>query len=120
MKNSVLSVFALVLTLSIFMFSCGDNKYPGFEKTKNGLYYKIHKKGTDTTTAHAGDILSIEMQYYTQKDSLFSESPVGQPFDVPMMESTYSGDIFEGLGMLHKGDSATFILNADSFFLELY
>lgn len=117
MKNSVLGLFAVLVSVTFLVVSC-NSKYPGFEMTKNGLYYKIHTQGTDTAVARIGDILSIEMQYFTAKDSMFSESPDGQPFDVPMMASTYKGDIFEGFGMLHKGDSATFILSADSFFLK--
>lgn len=120
MKKSVLTLIT-VLSVVLFFASCGDSKYPGFKKTDNGLYYKIHFKSDDTTMARSGDVLSLVMEYYVEKngkDSMFSESPKGQPFDVPMMESTYKGDIFEGLALLHKGDSATFILSADSFFLR--
>ena len=36
-----------------------------------------------------------------------------------LMESQFAGDVFEGFAMMHKGDSASFIVNIDSTFKYL-
>ena len=36
-----------------------------------------------------------------------------------LQESQFAGDLFEGLSMMHKGDSASFIVNIDSTFKYL-
>ena len=38
------------------------------------------------------------------------------PLQVLMQESKYKGDIFDALRMMHLGDSAVFILDADTFY----
>ena len=39
---------------------------------------------------------------------------------LPMMESLFAGDIYEGFKMMHKGDSASFMVRADSTFITLF
>ena len=107
------------MALSLFMYSCTEenNKFPGFETTSDGLYYQFHTQGGDTLKPQLGDLLSTYMDYRTD-DTIFNTTPEGQPFNIPLMESTYAGDVFSALGMMSAGDSATFMINADSFFMK--
>ncbi len=105
------------MALSLFMYSCTQesSKFPGFETTSDGLYYKFHTQGDDTLKPQMGDLLSTYMDYRTD-DTIFNTTPKGQPFNIPLMESTYAGDVFAALAMMSAGDSATFMIHADSFF----
>ncbi len=107
------------MALSLFMYSCTqeNSKFPGFETTSDGLYYQFHNQGDDTLKPQMGDLLSTYMDYRTD-DTIFNTTPKGQPFNIPLMESTYAGDVFAALGMMSAGDSATFMINADSFFMK--
>lgn len=116
--SKALIAIVLLATLSVACNNADMNKYPGFAKTDDGLFYKFHTQGTDTTTANEGDKLSAYMTYRTMNDSIFSNSQEGTPFELPMMKSGYKGDVFAALGMMHPGDSATFIINSDSFFMK--
>ena len=110
----------LLMTMMVFLFAACNNetKFPGFEKDQTtGLYYKFHTTGTDTTTANIGDMMDVHMTYRTMNDSVFGGSQI-EPFKVPMMEETYKGDVFNALAMMHIGDSATFVMNTDSFFMK--
>lgn len=114
------SNFVLLIALVAFMFTACENQgqYLGFKKNEvNGLYYAFHNTGTDTASAKVGDVMDVHMVYRTMNDSVFGGSQV-EPFKVPMMEQTYEGDVFNALAMMHIGDSATFIMNTDSFFLK--
>ncbi len=111
--------FVLFLSIiALFATACNESKHPGFTQDKtNGLYYKIYNQSGDTTQARVGDVMYIYMAYRTMGDSVFGPAPA-EPYQVPMIEHTYSGDIFDALKLIGIGDSATFIFNADSFFVK--
>ena len=114
-KNiSVILVFSILL----IFFGCG--KYKGFKKTSNGLYYKFIKKSQSSDKPKEGDIAYCQMKYMTMKDSvLFSSIKVGQPVAIPVVKAMYRGDVNEAFeNLMHIGDSAVFILSADSFYTK--
>ena len=118
LKNYSKVLVALVAG-ALFMVSCDNSKgeFPGFDKTDSGLYYKFHVKSGDTLKPQIGDLVSTYMDYRTD-DTIFNSTPKGQPFSLPLMECTYDGDVFTALSMMSAGDSATFMINADSFFIN--
>lgn len=102
---------------TLFMFSCGEGP-KGFKKTDNGLLYKFHVRNKNGVKPSEGDMLTAILIYKTDKDSLLFDSHNNPgPFRIPCTKSEYKGDIYEGLALMSEGDSATFIINADSFFL---
>lgn len=118
MKKSI-SIIAILLLAATFVFNftaCG--KYKGFKQDKeSGIYYKFHILNKDSVKAELGDMLFLDYQLSMKtadgKDSIL----VPQfPIQEIVRESVYNGDVYAALGMLHVGDSATFILNADTFF----
>ena len=52
MKKTILIAVVLFITAGSFV-SCqsGDDKFPGFKETDDGMYYKFHTRGSDTTIA---------------------------------------------------------------------
>jgi len=117
-KNYSKVLLALIAG-AFFMTSCNNNneQFPGYSKTEDGLYYKFHVEGGDTLKAQMGDLISTYMDYRTD-DTIFNTTPEGMPFNLPLMESTYKGDVFTALSMMSPGDSATFMINSDSFFMK--
>jgi FKBP-type peptidyl-prolyl cis-trans isomerase len=107
-------IFALIIT------SCG--KHSGYKKTDSGLYYKFFTQNKDSVKADTTRIATLSIMYRTTvngKDSvLFNSSEKNMPFELKVNKPMYPGDIFEAIGMMHKGDSASFILNAGQFFLK--
>lgn len=116
--RTIISLGAAILVLMIA--SC--SKYPGFKKSENGILYKFHVQGKDTATAKEGSILTMSIKYYlkiAKKDSvLFNSSDSPRPFEIALKKPEFKGDIYEAFGMLHKGDSATFIISASDFFTK--
>lgn len=117
--NKMKLKFGLFMSVvALFVTACNSQgQYPGFSE-ENGLYIKIHTTATDTQVAYVGDMLSVYMNYRTMNDSSFGGNQHGQAFEIPMIESVYTGDVFAGLSLLHPGDSATLIMNSDSFFMK--
>ena len=115
-KKRILIAGLLSLSLLVVFMSSCDRKHPGFKKTKSGLYYKFHVQNESAIKAEVGSVVSLHLTYRTSADSVFSDTHANGPVIIDVKESAYPGDIYEGLLMMHEGDSATLIMNTDSFF----
>lgn len=116
MNRKVLFTGLIAGMIAIFLSCSGE--HPGYKKTKSGIYYKYHFENAEGKQAELGDMLNMQMIYRTEDSVLFSTIENQQPMTLPMMERQADGDIYEALGLLKVGDSATFILDADTFFLK--
>jgi len=110
-KNQIAILF--VALLAVIITSCGKSKYPGFKETDNGLYYKFHTQNKDAKKPSLGDILVAELTVRTTDSTLFTNA--GNPQRLFRLDTSfYKGDLNEGLALMGIGDSATFIISADS------
>ncbi len=106
-------IFISILVFIFFFTSCDYfSKYPGFSKTKTGIYYQLHTIGENVAPAIPGDYVTINFDYKTIKDSVFFKGQ--RTFKITKPD--FKGSIDECFLMLSKGDSSTFIINADNFF----
>ena len=115
-----LFIFLVAAVLGGLLASCQQSEHPGFKKTDNGLYYQFNTDVDDTLFPEIGDFVEIDMIYTTGDSVLFDSKKLPQAMQLPIVESVYPGDIYEGLSMMNIGDSATFICNTDSVFLKLF
>ena len=106
---------AFVLLGCMVLASCG-NKYKGFKKTGNGLYYRFLIENPTRHVAENDEVISLEMSIRTEKDSIVV---MPKQIQVMMQASRFKGDIYEALSLMHEGDSAEFIINAKKYF-EIY
>jgi FKBP-type peptidyl-prolyl cis-trans isomerase FkpA len=118
MKKNYALITVLLGVLIVVLSAC-SSKYPGFDKTDTGLYYKFHVQNENAEKPQMGDILNVHMMYRTETDSvLFDTHKDKGPAKLQLVKAQYKGDIVEGLEMMRVGDSATFIVSADSFFFK--
>jgi FKBP-type peptidyl-prolyl cis-trans isomerase len=100
----------LILGLAAVCFSSCQQ----YKKGGGGVLYKIHKDESGPTLKE-GDFVSLKAVYKTENDSvMYSSYDFDQPTFIPMQKSAFKGDLFECLGLLSEGDSATFKLPVDS------
>lgn len=121
MKNSIFLLAGAALALS----SCSNGSdFDGFTRTENGLHYKFFKQNESAPKAQLGNGIIFTFKIATQKnDSVLydskSQSPNGSgEVQFMLQNSTFVGSLEEGMMMMAKGDSAAFIVPADSFFLK--
>jgi len=109
----VLLVFAVVIS------SCesGNGEY---QTTENGLKYKFYEKNADGRVPQKGDIIEVSMSYQTPDTVLFNSADMPQPLKMRLDEPVFKGDLYEGIYLMHEGDSATFACNTDSVFTKLF
>ena len=108
--------FLLITVVIMLIVSCKQAEFPGFKEAKSGLLYKINIDNTGVK-AVPGDYITLEMTYKTNEDSLLFDAQ-GQTFPLQLEEPVFDGDINEALAFLGTGDSATFVIRADSFLIK--
>jgi len=124
MKLNSIKIAAFSYAFFTFLGSsaCKQSKKEGFEETETGLFYKFHKQSKSGLKPKMDEVLFCSMEYRTndKKDSLVftSKGRKDNVLFVQLMKPAYKGDIMEGLAMMEVGDSASFIVNADSFFFK--
>ncbi len=110
-----------ILASAVAISSCNTSKYPGYEQTKDGLYYKLIKHDEKGKKAAEGDVLMMDMVYKNDKDSvIFNSATQGRKVPVPLTKPSFKGGLEEGFAMLSPGDSASFIVSADSLFIKTF
>ncbi len=107
-------MYLIIPVMVLFFTACGGS--PEFKKTDSGLHYIVHKSNRGAK-AVIDNIVKMDVAYRYPADSVFFSSVnFGEPMYIQVIPSDYSGDIYEGLRMLAKGDSVTFKLDAMNFF----
>jgi len=117
MKKTIVMMAAMALMMVGTLSACADkNPYPGYEKNQNGLYYQFFTQN-EGELPQVGDL--IEMKICCMINDTTPLIPTTQNM-MKLQEPSFPGDINEGLAMMHKGDSASFIVNTDSTFKYLF
>jgi FKBP-type peptidyl-prolyl cis-trans isomerase FkpA len=110
-----------VLAAASVLGACKKSKFPGYDETKSGLYYKFYKEKSSTQMPKEGDIMNLVMVYKNSKDSvIFDTRQRGGTIKIPLQKSTFQGSLEEGFAMMSVGDSASFIISADSLFEKTF
>lgn len=112
-RGQLAFISGIFLTLTL-IYSCKNE--PEFQTTTSGLKYRFYIQNTDSVKVNKYDIVQVNMNYRTADSMLFDGSKTVIPFQV---NPFYDGDLMEGIMMMHKGDSATFVLDAGDFFLKM-
>jgi FKBP-type peptidyl-prolyl cis-trans isomerase FkpA len=119
-KVTLLATAAIALMFG----ACSDSQFDGFTKAENGLHYKFFNHDENGTKVQEGDGILIRYIIMSQKnDSVIVDSKNasrdGSGYtNFGMQKSSFKGSFEDGMMMMAKGDSAEFIIPADSFFLK--
>lgn len=110
-------ILLLSFVLCVFFTSCTEKKSnEDFLQTESGLLYKFH----ESNEAEMPEPMNLLDVYLSCK---VNDSIVIVPNNFMTMQLSdpmFQGDLFEGLKMMHKGDSASFIVRIDSTFYTLF
>ena len=107
-----MTAFCVMLSM---MTGCSDAP-KGYKTTSNGLYYHFHEKN-DGDLPQVGDL--VEVTILCMVNDTVTIIPVTSNI-LLVSEPSFATDFMEGIAMMHKGDSASFIVNIDSTFVNLF
>jgi len=99
----------------LVLFSCSKpSPYPGYSKTSNGIYYRLHAFGSSEREVQPGDYITADISYHTLEDSTFFEGRR----TLQVTEPAYETSVDACFMMLSKGEKASFIIPAAPFFQQ--
>jgi len=105
----------LIVTSLILMFGAacsGDS----FKLAESGLEYKFIQKNSNQIQPKIGDIVTLKMIYKDNLGNTIEESAI---FKTPLKTPSHLGGcIDDALAMMHKGDSAVFMINAINYYTK--
>jgi FKBP-type peptidyl-prolyl cis-trans isomerase FkpA len=123
MKKNILLLFTAFILIGL-QIKAQSNSKVSWKKSSNGLEYAILKHDAAAKKSNKEDFLYLNLSYAVKRNGVDSiifnseHSAPGGKMVLQIVESTYKGDIMEGISMLSEKDSALFALRADSFFLK--
>lgn len=112
-----MSIYTLSVVLMI-LIAC--NRKSEYSKTSSGLQYRFieNKNGK---SAKIGDYMRMHLLYKNERDSVLYDSKViGDAFVLQLTQPGFIGGLEEGFAMMSEGDSAHFIVSADSMFEKTF
>ena len=101
------------------LVSCGPRSLD-YQKTEDGLCYRFYESHPEGAVPQPMDYLKLNMDYYFNDSLIYSSLQEGQLPRIQYKDSRFKGDLFSGMGMMHLGDSASFVVRADSTFRYLF
>lgn len=119
-KNHLFLAAAAMLGLA----SCNSSEFEGYTKAENGLHYKFYNHDEKGSKPVEGDGIAFKYVIRIKStDSVLVDSKMvvqdgSGVFRFMMPKSSFVGSVEDAMMMMAKGDSASFIVSADSFFLK--
>jgi FKBP-type peptidyl-prolyl cis-trans isomerase len=100
----------------VLLVTAGCNNY---SKTESGLRYKFLKRSEKKNLPVEGNYLQCYYSITNSEDSVVWSIFGKTPDRILLTKPTHKGgDIMEALSIMAEGDSAQFLINADSFYLK--
>ena len=116
MKKVFLMMMAFCAMLSM-MTSCGNGNAPkGYKTSDGGLYYRFHETN-EGDLPKVGDLVELTLSCTVNDSTVII--PESNNI-IQLSEPSFATDFMEGIAMMHKGDSASFIVNIDSTFKHVF
>lgn len=126
MKNQLTTKIVLAAMSAAFVItSCNNSPYPDYDLNENGVYSKFYNKNDEGVKPQEGDVVRLIMSYKNNKDSVLFDSQKGNPngtsyIEFPLSKPSFKGSFEDALSLMTVGDSASFIISADSVYLKTF
>lgn len=118
MKKSYLLITSICLS-ALTLFTACNQKYPGYKKTADGLYYKFYNHNASAPKPKQTDFLKVGMACYLN-DELYYDWQENEGVYSQLTPQAFPGDLQEAYAMMNLGDSASFYIKADSVAIHYY
>lgn len=112
-ENRFSFLMRLILVLLVIFLSCNKQR---FDTSPTGLkFHFIEKK--NGIRPKVGEMMRMHLKYRDSKNNLLYDSDeLGNAFVLQLETPSFIGGLEEGFAMMGKGDSAIFLVSADSVF----
>ncbi|MFC2086363.1 FKBP-type peptidyl-prolyl cis-trans isomerase [Bacteroidota bacterium] len=105
--------YIILILLISFLTQC-KNENSEYNTHESGLKYKFFKLNSNEKKVAIDEIMELKYQLKTEDDSLIEETNL---FRMRLKPPSHpGGSIEDGLSLMHVGDSALFIIDAESYY----
>ncbi|MDP2388113.1 MAG: FKBP-type peptidyl-prolyl cis-trans isomerase [Bacteroidota bacterium] len=120
-KNKIHALLCGIFAL-IGFYSCTKKELreDGFSVADNGLYYKLCEIGEGQKNPEEGDLVLLNVNFRTQKDSLFFDSRHNAWMGYFLKVDNSKRGFQSYLDAMLEGDSLVFMVNSKVFFREVF
>ncbi len=108
------TAIGLFLTTLLIVSCKNSSEFEGYKKSNKGFYYQLRALGESDRKIMTGDYVTADVVYTTMKDSVFFKGRRKIKLESP----AYKGAIEDCFTTIREGESATFILLAEPFFVK--
>ena len=118
MNVKLMSAIMTIVVVGVLLFSCESKE---FQASEDGYEYKYIKKGSGALPQQ-GEIVSYNMKYIDENDSLIYETEAGQPAYVPFdsMQWNNMGPLYKAFKIIKEGDSILIKIPTKTLFEESF
>ncbi len=118
MKNILFSI-TVVIAFAAVIFSCSNSKLDSYTESENGTLFKVYYRGNDSVLAIESDIVKVNLSYRIDDSVLFNSADTEEGSMIfPITSPLFKGDLYDALKLMGTGDSISFAVVADSFYLK--
>lgn len=119
MKKKCFTIAAVCLSALMLLTAC-TQRFPGYKKTENGLYYKFYSHNPSAQKPNQTDMLKVAMTCYLGDSVYFDFQQSESQVYAQLKESLFPADLNEAYALMNLGDSASFYIKADSVAIRCY
>lgn len=112
--------FAVLCFAAMMLLTACTQKFQGYKQSPKGLYYKFYSRNPSAVQPKLTDYMRLQMACYLNDSLYYDFQESGNSVFTQLRESFFAGDLEEGYAMMHVGDSASFMVKADSIALRYY
>ena len=113
-------LFSSACLTAMMMLSACTQKYPGYKKTQDGLYYKFYLQDVKAPQPKLTDFMKVDMTCYLNDSLYYDWQGTQHEVYTQLLDPIFAGDLQEAYAMMHVGDSASFYVKADSIAVLYY
>ncbi len=108
-------LFSCLIGIAHLLFSQSD-----YRLTEHNLKFNFLKDSAGKT-ANIGDLVSLHMVMEAPDGKVLrSTYQEGKPLLFPVKVSVFEGDLYEAVSLMSNGDSAAFLIRADSMYAKVF
>ena len=111
---------AAACLLAMMLFAACTQKFPGYKKTEDGLYYKFYSHNPTAQKPQQTDVLRVAITCYLGDSIYYDFQSTESQVYAQLREPFFPADLNEAYAMMNLGDSASFYIKADSVAIVYY
>lgn len=114
------SIVMLICLSALTLLTACNQRFPGYKKNADGLYYKFYKHEASALKPKPTDFIKVAMTCYLNDAPYYDWRELDSEVYAQLTKSKFAGDLQSAYAMMNLGDSASFYIKADSIAFLYY